>query len=220
MFKLFRKYNKVILVWGGCLLMIAFLVPQSLTQCAGGGGDYTIGRTDTGEVTEFERRGAAFQLEILQQLPLVNQFALDLAGDRDAPLKWELMRRDAQRLGLSASPYEASSIVEFLADLDPTLMQRLSANRGPSTEAVTAAVQSWLILDRYAQLVRGDSFLPAAERLKLLVEARTNQNFEEAYSLFYASLGGPRLSSSLVEHFLQEQGATVWGEAVLIGAGR
>lgn len=222
MFKLFRKYNKVILVWGGCLLMVAFLVPQSLTQCSGGGGDYTIGTTDTGKVTEFERRNAAYQLEILQRLPLVGQMAGALAGQDDPALKWLLMTRDAQRLGLSAGPSEVNTILAVLG-VDEAGLATMAGNMRTTPDTIRATIAAWLTLDRYDQLISGNSYAPLLDRINALGTATQfmqQGNYQAAFMTANAIEGGGRLSAPLIAHFLQEQGATVSGEAVLIGAGR
>ncbi len=222
MFKLFRKYNKVILVWGGCLLMVAFLVPQSLTQCSGGSGNYTLGTSDTGKVTEFDRRGAAIQLQILQRLPLAGQMAGALAGPEDGPLKWVLMSRDAQRLGISAGPSEAEIIFQLLG-IDDTGLARMADNMGTTPETIRGAVLAWLTLDRYDQLIRGNSYAPLVERINALgmaTQFMQQGNFQAAFMTANAVEGGQRLSAPLIAHFLQEQGATVSGEAILVGASR
>lgn len=222
MFKLFRKYNKVILVWGGCLLMVAFLVPQSLTQCSGGSGDYTLGTTDMGKVTEFDRRGAAIQLQILQRLPLAGQMAGALAGPEDGPLKWVLMSRDAQRLGLSAGPSEVDLVFNALR-IDDTALANMANNMRTNPDTIRGAVQTWLTLDRYDQLINGNSYAPLFDRINALgmvTQYLQQGNFQAAMMTANTIEGGQRLSAPLIAHFIQEQGATVSGEAVLVGASR
>ena len=48
MLKFLRKYQGIILVFGGVLLMIAFLIPQALQKMGKGAGAQVVGTIDGG----------------------------------------------------------------------------------------------------------------------------------------------------------------------------
>ena len=147
MLKFFRKYNKLILVVGGCLLMVAFLVQGTVSQLVGGSGDYTIGELSDGtELKASQRRGAAAQLDILDQLgspaPYLGLMADQITGTDNPPLVWLLIQEDARRMGLGASRYEVESVLAALG-VDEQGVMRIAARFGTQSRVIEDAVASY-----------------------------------------------------------------------------
>lgn len=65
MLKFLRKYQTIILVFGGVLLMIAFLIPQALQQLGKGAGAQVLGKIDGRTITGKEYLSAKREIEIV-----------------------------------------------------------------------------------------------------------------------------------------------------------
>ena len=109
MLRFLRKYNAHILVVGGCLLMVAFLVEPTINSCQQtqpGAYDNVIGTFKSGgELTSEDIQRAQMEMAVLEiSSPLLSVRGLD-------PMQWLLMLHDAERLGISASDAEAQAIL-------------------------------------------------------------------------------------------------------------
>ena len=70
MLKFLRKYNAIILVFGGVLLMITFLIPQALQQLGQGAGAQVLGTIDGRAISGKEYLRAQRELEIINRIGL------------------------------------------------------------------------------------------------------------------------------------------------------
>ena len=222
MFKFFRKYNKVILVTGMCLLMVAFLVQGTVSQLFGGANNPTLGRIDGKKLTRLDVQGSAYQLRVLGRIPLVNQLTASMVGND--PLHWHLLLHDAKANGLSAPGWEAEAVLRAVG-LSETDVRQMADQMQIHTDVIRETVRQWLIADRYRDLARGTVYRTTAERRLLEFRDDFDQAFGESYlreaATRFAILlanGSQRLSEPMVKHLLQEQRATVSGQVVLIPA--
>lgn len=119
MLKFLRKYNKIILVIGGAILMVAFLVPQALQQVGGNPTKRKIAMTDHGPVRASDLEDAARELQVIEstlgQVPLVTGNPADNGSDR--ALHWLLLRREADERGFTGGPGTWSAAIDTHATL-------------------------------------------------------------------------------------------------------
>ncbi len=217
MLKFFRKYNKWILGIGGCLLMIVFLIQPIMSAFQTDPLSIPVGTLDGGDLTRGDVMGATSELSLLRRFGLSLDRDPDEDNDNRDPLRWALILKDAQRLGLSASQREVEllqfEIGQSAADIE-MIANRMNATPG----YIRQTLRRWLIVQQYKELVAGQSHLSGQDRARLMRGAITNpQSFRFYEAMAY---GTPRLSKPLVEHFLQDQGAQVSGEVVVIRAER
>ncbi len=215
MLKFFRKYNKWILGVGGSLLMVVFLIQPVMSMFQADPMKMALGTTDAGDLTRGDVISATSELNLLRQFGL----SLDRDPNEDStnndPLRWALILKDAQSLGLSASMREIDllqlDLGQSAADIE-LIASRINATPG----YVRQAMRDWLIVQQYKELVAGQAHLPGRDRARLMRGALTDP---QSYRFYEAmAYGTSRLSKPLVEHFLQDQGAQVSGQVVVIRA--
>lgn len=144
MFKLFRKYNKYILVVGMSLLMISFLIQGTVDMFIGRPADQPIGHIADRPITQTELYNAGGEMEMLQQV--------GLRVEVDDPLQWLLMKYEAAALGLSVSEQEVQDIIVSLGEPRITEYAR---RRKITVEQVRHAIYNWLTMQRYSGLMYG-----------------------------------------------------------------
>lgn len=115
MLKFLRKYNKYILVVGGALLMVAFLMPQSMQQCAGDPRSAPAFRLQGDTVTVGEVQKGFAELAALERLAPVLPTAL---GIDESGTQWLLATTLAQKAGLVGGPEDGRG---FLDEIAPTM---------------------------------------------------------------------------------------------------
>ncbi|MEM9661290.1 MAG: hypothetical protein AAF937_03160 [Planctomycetota bacterium] len=120
MLKFLRKYNKIILVIGGSLLMVAFLAPQAIQQI-GTLQNRTVARMDGREIKERELFDAANELRALNALGGTGGTAnallnLDQATSSDADLHWYLLSKEAEAGGFVGSDEDGRSYYSTIAE--------------------------------------------------------------------------------------------------------
>lgn len=117
MLKVMRKYNRVILVLGGTLLMIAFLIPQAIRQLGQARLGRAVGTMDGHKVTLAQYDVATRELRALEEFfgYMDRQFPLTLADGHETA-HWMLLTREAERAGLVAGADEGASLLPVLAE--------------------------------------------------------------------------------------------------------
>jgi hypothetical protein len=230
-FKFFRLYNKVILVIGGCVLMVAFLIPQAVEMFGPQRMQQraAIGTAHGEEITRGESSHAAWELEVLSNLPL------RAAMITDDPLAWLLIQRDAQDLGLYASDREVELALQAVG-LDETPLAQLAQRYKVTPATIAQAVRRLLVSEQYRQLVTGTAYRDprgasptlALERLQVLTQVANSQmqGIPEQLREMFAprafqtaaiiAAGTHRLSTPMLEHFVQDNYTTLEGRFVLI----
>jgi hypothetical protein len=215
-FKFFRVYNKLILVIGASLLMVAFLIQPVMSIFTPDINSMVMGHIDGRKVTRGDMTAAAAELRVLERLPLIGDMT-----DRDA-LKWMLMVHDAKRLGLSASDAEIADALQAVGLREAELRQ-LAANMQTKMEFIQQAVRHWLAVQNYRELILGQTHMAVDTRLAMLAAANEfmrQGNIYAAYDMFGQASGSQRLSEPLIQRFLQDQRATASATAVLIDSAR
>ncbi|MHC4977109.1 MAG: hypothetical protein ACYTF7_10975 [Planctomycetota bacterium] len=128
MLKYFRKYNTYILMVGGVLLLIVFLLPQLPQMTGAGVRNPVIARFSGGEIHLRDRQDAANELQVLSRMrftqlgiPITSLLLRDedLDESRASDL-WMLLVAMAERDGLVGGPEDGrnlpSSIARSVAD--------------------------------------------------------------------------------------------------------
>lgn len=217
MLKFFRKYNKWILGVGGSLLMVVFLIQPVMDMFVPDANSQSRGTYDGGELTLGDIKAATGDLSVLRQFGLLLDADPDERSGNQDPIRWALILKDAQRLGLNASMREVDQLQLETGRSDADIEQ-LASRINATPGYIRHAMKNWLIVQSYKELLAGQSHTPANERAAMMRKMLTDQQS----SAFYEAMayGTSRLSKPLVEHFLQDQGAAVEGRAVVIDAER
>lgn len=155
MLKWFRKYNKVILIVGCVVLMVAFLIPQAIQQFSPQPGDFVVGTIAGEEVRERDLQQAENERRLLEVLGLPPML---LPEDRET---YVLQQRDARRLGLAVSSAEVNSALESFG-LSNDQLETAASRTGVSAEGIRSVVANWLLIERYRMLLTGRRYDPAA----------------------------------------------------------
>ena len=229
MLKFFRKYNKQILVVGGVLLMVVFLIQPAISIFMPTGAGRVVATIDGEDITAGERQRASSQLALLRRLSPI--FAFDLG---DEPLAWIKLQRRANELSLSASESEILFLLEQLNVTDEQLGGVLR-NFETTLDTVHATVGAYLAAAKYYQLATGRTGRSPVDRLLALYQGealrfRAQQMLQQgqgqmarfmmsrAQQVFAMAEGHQRLSEAAVRHAIRDIGSTVGGRLVVIPA--
>lgn len=109
MLKFLRKYNKLILVVGGSILMVLFLLPTTAGQLYQTSGISTVARMDGRKITVQDLQDARQDIAVVGQLApsLLNAWGIDSRR----PEHWLLLTHEARRSGLIGGPREARTLI-------------------------------------------------------------------------------------------------------------
>ncbi|MEM9417432.1 MAG: hypothetical protein AAGA25_00075 [Planctomycetota bacterium] len=227
MFKFFRQYNKIILAVGGCVLMVAFLIPQAVEMFGPNPAKEKIGTMHGEKVTRGQAEFAAREISLLQQLPFGNGMVTD------DPIAWLMIQADAEEMGLYASDREVDLAMQSVG-LDSETVQELATNRRTTVATIQEIVRHWLIAEQYRQTVMGTSYrdplggspslgvnrlerifqsLQQLQQLGNLPPQYRNQFMQFAVA---EANGTRRISAPRLAHFAQNNFANVTGRVVLI----
>ena len=157
MFKFFRKYEKWLLVIGGTLLMVAFLIQPFLSLIMPDPTKEPIGHIGGKAVPVREQYQAQGELDLLRQIT-----GNPLASDS---LQWMLMLHEARAMGISATDSDAKNMLPKEMPVDEQIglwAQRLDMPR----TAVLNALRDLAIVGRYVTVMTGQEMLsrPLLER--------------------------------------------------------
>ena len=180
MLKWFAKYQKIILVFGGSVLMVLFLLPgtQFLTpdpaaQAIGYIGDEPISGHDqhaaAQELSLLERAQRHLMIHVQTsarrtQLPPMADLLVNTPIPNDA-LHWLLLLREAQGHGVWASQAEGHSVLVEMdragIDLTPLLAEA-------PEDAYAQAFAHWRAYVQFASMMLGGGAPPSEPRLRHL----------------------------------------------------
>lgn len=107
MTKFLRKYNKLILVIGGALLMVAWLLPQTLQQFGRSGANAQYMRIDGRKITVAQADEAQRRFSIVREL-------LGTRNIQGLP-HWLLLTHEARLNGLIGGPADGRELLAALA---------------------------------------------------------------------------------------------------------
>ncbi|MGD9691437.1 MAG: hypothetical protein AB7G17_01190 [Phycisphaerales bacterium] len=115
MLKFLRRYNKIILVIGGVVLMVAFLVPQALQQLGQAQQHRTIAKIDGKPLSALQAARAS------QELGLAESALLGIDIQRlfeiEDGIHWVLLTREAEDAGFVGGPSSAQSVLDEMGTL-------------------------------------------------------------------------------------------------------
>lgn len=113
MLKWLRKYNKIILVVGGSLLMIAFLLPTTLNRIGREQANKTVARMDGRKVSAMTIALAQQEINVVENA-LLDMKLSEAFGIRDAA-HWLMLEREATAAGFVGGASHADAIAQDLA---------------------------------------------------------------------------------------------------------
>ena len=156
MLKLLRQYNQWILVVGGTLLLVAFLMPSAITSCAERGGvasstwaTYAKGGSITG--AEYAQTQQELRVVERMQSPMLT----GLGADRDAS-HWWLLVHEAEEAGLLGGAGDGDAVLAQIAlssnMLPEQVLARFAQELGTNPEVVLTALGKMQAVNRLVSL--------------------------------------------------------------------
>lgn len=125
MLKALRKYNKWILVIGGSLLMVAFLVQPAINQLGGDTGSRLWATLDGTKLRERDARLAGREIEAIKALTFGAYPASLGIDDRDSTRHWVILVHEAREGGFIGEGADGAEwLPELMADVR---MQQLAS---------------------------------------------------------------------------------------------
>ena len=222
MLRFLRKYNAHILVVGGCLLMVAFLVEPTINSCQQtqpGAYDNVIGTFKSGgELTSEDIQRAQMGMAVQEiSSPLLSVRGLD-------PMQWLLMLHDAERLGISASDAEAQAILNSCGATEATIGIAMSRS-GANSVDLQRAVRHWAILQQYQSIALGVSYSNPIQRLQRAMEfsrmgGSEEPNMQLAVAIYNMDGGNATVSEPLLKRFVYDQRAEAKITAIEVPASK
>lgn len=137
MLKALRKYNKIILVVGGSLLMVVFLLPAGIGQMIGAGPGATVAVVDGRKVSLREMELASREMGLAVQ---VLNIAAPMIGldPRDPPALWIMRTAEATRGGFVGGPRDGRAFIPEAASLRADFMIVLASRQFGAQAAAEA----------------------------------------------------------------------------------
>ena len=218
MLKFFHKYMKYILVGIVSLLMIAFLIQGAMQWLVEPNqSNITIGQIGDTKIKVGDEQAAQLELNLLKSLALPPLSSL-AEVDRMA---WLLIQRDARAMGLSASQYEVSTMLQSMG-MDKATLPAFSAALGGRHEQIQTAIRNWLIARQYEELIYGLAHIDLNERLDSYQQFSQfgHSNPYLLHLMLTITRGHPRLSEPVIRHFLSDRLAKVRIKAIKIDSSR
>ena len=172
MLKWFAKYNKIMLVVFGVLLMVSFTVgSMSLDsffnrmfnlvryQSFEDPGE-TIGTFGDQTISSVDEREAYFDMQILSVILSRQNAMLPQLVVGEGELRWALLLAESRQAGLWASDSQVMTMLQQLGIQDRASMQQLYERVNVPEDRVYEAVRHYLMIDQLQQLVDGASLTP------------------------------------------------------------
>lgn len=120
MLKFFRKYNMLILVVGGCFLMVSFLIGSSIQQLQGMMNNTTVATMRGEKISAKDYQRASVDYSIVKRMldPVFPEFIAALEGtDGSGVESWLMLSTEAQRLGLVGGVQDGQNMMSLVADI-------------------------------------------------------------------------------------------------------
>jgi|GEM_PF-2230643 len=224
MFKFFRQYNKIILVVGGVILMIAFLVPQAAQMFAPTGANSKAGFVNGEPVRQGDLMQAANEIRLLEALPLSAGMVTD------DEVAWALLQADAADMGLWASEAEINAALGSLG-IDQERMAELAQRFQTTPASIRHVVRRFLIAEDYRRLVDGVAYTDPGEASPSAGLRRVQRVYSglqqvsgnrEMYRRFLApqiamqSNGAFRVSTPLLRRTVRDNASSLAGRLVVL----
>lgn len=149
MLKFIRKYQLWILVIGGSLLMVAWLVPAGFQQALANPQGPVIGRLGDVKIRDGDRARASIEMDIVQR---IDRDAMRRLGvDPTDPLHWILLKHEAQRLGLMPGDQAADDAIAAL--LPDEFVDSVAAGIRSSPTDVRLAIRTYMGIQSLFNLI-------------------------------------------------------------------
>ncbi len=181
MLKFLRKYNTYILVVGGCLLMVAFLLQGVLSDLSKrglfGGTAFKIGSK---KVTQEEfglsaREYGAVTLVIDSAGIFSGRAGVAALGGGENAEHWYLLTREAELAGLVGGPHDGD---DYLEEISREMAQRISRD---STQVETYRVFIRLRMDSAMDTAMGQAHLTPDQLKGAFAKLRGAVRLQNAY---------------------------------------
>lgn len=240
MFKLLRQYQKYIVVIGVTVLMVAFLLGDTLMRFVGPTPENTVMGTANGrEITLRDQQIAQSEIQLLQRINPNFALVIGRGMDQDHTHRWVMLGLLADELGIESSQTEVMSVFGALG-LNEDAITNLAKEQNVKRAALPAAVGSWLRRERVIALLRGRAHQdveiepsPGLRRFITGVQAfqrqfaaenamrsgdqvQAEQFMREATVYQAIATGTQRVSRPLMEHMLSDMQAEVSASYVLL----
>jgi hypothetical protein len=211
MFKFFRKYNKIILVVGGSILMVLFLLPAGISRMLGGGLSTPVARIDGRKISVGEMNEMGRELQVVGALApeLLQIIGVDPRG----PEHWLLLSEAARRAGLVGGPSDGAGFIPEISETAVELTLYMIAQQNPEQAAQLRSRRDDVLKGQIAnkeamrtQLIQNG--MPAEKVDKILADARgvlrmlELNNTASLYSTRAAQLMGKQLADYAGIHFV------------------
>jgi len=138
MLKFFAKYQKILLVVGGSILMVIFLLPAGGQFLQPDPASQPIGTVNGRQLTLRDQRIAAAEIQLVQSIS--PQLGQNLPADE---LRWLLLIEEARKNGLYVSRAQAKGEIDnMISNGVPIgqILQRAGANEDLLTQAMQHAI--------------------------------------------------------------------------------
>ncbi len=161
MLKFLRKYQKWMLVIFAGALMVAFLIPQAVSQFAPNPAKTVLATTYDGEpITRAQVQRVSADVQMLRQLRIESLPLLPVlpstGSERDDALAWIMIQRAAERNGLGASQQEAFNLIGTVLGLqDFDSLDARAKEINASAGYLLEIGRQYLVAEQYRQLVSG-----------------------------------------------------------------
>ncbi|HBS28805.1 MAG TPA: hypothetical protein DEB06_05000, partial [Phycisphaerales bacterium] len=179
MLKFFRKYKNIVLVFGGTILMVLFLLPSGMSQLMGGGRGMTVARMDGRKISYADLQQAENELRLALQV-LDQSYPLLGIDPRDAAA-WVARTHEAEQAGLVGGPRDGRAFLmeaaNFLFDFNLLMVQ---SRFGAQNAQQLLTRRDEIIKDVYA---RNEQALAAASA-GLMTPEQAERALARAYGVY------------------------------------
>lgn len=201
MLKSLRKYKQILLVVGGSMLMVAFLLPDAITRLSGDPKDRVVaklgGRTLRFRDTNLADREFGALTRMSQSLAQLGVFDEPLMPPMESGVHWLLAVYEADDAGLVGEDADGRALQDELAasavrtftmqmQFSPDFQNFSEAERTQRIAAATTNAQE--LVGRILRSAQVDAHMTDPEFHRALSKLRGVRRFREAWN------GGPRLS--------------------------
>jgi hypothetical protein len=189
MLKFLRKYKSWILVVGGSLLMIAFLLPGNISRLPLARGAGTFMTIDGHKISQVDAMKASHERTVIHEVAPGMLEALGISSETD---HWILLCREAERLGLVGGPDDGRDYLPDLAAELATASKGRPLNRNDPADAdrLTRARE---LLDRNILSTEGHLRMPEREVHQALAKFRGIVRMVGMYSSTGELVSTPRV---------------------------
>ncbi len=227
MLKFLRKYNTIIMVIGGVLLMVAFTLPQAIQQIGSRVSDKVVATLDGRDIKSSDLTLAEREISVLSRLAIVptprGQIVLiKTMLDPDAEAEhWLLLTEAAERAGFVGDAEHGLGYLDELAQIQVvmyfnTLMVRQVSNPALAMRLAEQQFESEAGQEEYRKqrtgLLRARSEIASRSRMlpedvdRALAKLRGVQRMQSAYigSIRMSSIEAQRVASHYTDSVIAD----------------